>query len=368
MTPVSAQQIPPMTQLEYNPNQQQPPSHSQMGYLQAAPNAHEDLKRKYSELEKKLQKLQELLTIEPKKAVAPPIDLLDDTPLPTPTPPPLPDTTEKPESSPPVPIEVVLLAMKPSAPPRKPSPPRTPSPLRTLPTPKPYHMPKPAPAPQSARYPTAHTLPPYQIPPQSYHPTMQYPPQPLRPSPTPIFMQPHTVLYAQPYYQPHYQPQHLFPNHPPSQQTVNTASDLAMAIKAATQFSLLKLTKSVAKDGAQFEFWKKKVILTVSNDVALSNIIVPNALESDTFDSSAMAQTQSKQLFHGLFDSFDTDIHQQINLTTSATTNMNSPQLWKELVSSYSNKALTFRTREKLIHNYKNFKPQKGESLDAIFF
>ena len=46
---------------------------------------------------------------------------------------------------------------------------------------------------------------------------------------------------------------------------------------------------------------------------------------------------------------------------------MNGADLWKELLSAYSHKALTFCACKKLVHNYKNFKPQKGESLDTIF-
>ena len=178
------------------------------------------------------------------------------------------------------------------------------------------------------------------------------------------------------YQQQHPQPPHGMPyQHFPYGQTTpitqapqgQTASDLAMAIKAAKQFTLPKLTKTIAKDRAQFAFWKKKVILTVSNDVALSDIVASNATEATIFDGAGTNKNKSKRLFHGLFNSFDTEVHQQINLTTSATTNMNSTDLWKELLSAFSHKALTFRARDKLIHNYKNFKPQKGESLDAIF-
>ena len=46
---------------------------------------------------------------------------------------------------------------------------------------------------------------------------------------------------------------------------------------------------------------------------------------------------------------------------------MDGPRLWKQLLATYSHKALTFRSEEKLIQNYKNFKPNKGESLDDIF-
>ena len=118
--------------------------------------------------------------------------------------------------------------------------------------------------------------------------------------------------------------------------------DIATAIKAAKQFTVPKLSKSIPKNRAQFNFWKKKVILAVSNDIPLSNIVANNATEDKVFDTKTVTAAQAKWLFNGLFMSFDTDIHQQINLTTQDTTTMDGPKLWKQLLTVYSHKVLAF--------------------------
>ena len=46
---------------------------------------------------------------------------------------------------------------------------------------------------------------------------------------------------------------------------------------------------------------------------------------------------------------------------------MNGVQLWNDLLSAYTHKAFGFWAHDKLVHNYKNFKSQKGESLDTNF-